>query len=49
MDTMALPVQVHAERRFGGVARLYGQEGAARIAAASACVSAAFWAGRWPR
>ena len=47
MDTMALPVQVHAERRFGGVARLYGQEGAARIAAAHVLVVGIGGVGSW--
>ncbi len=47
MDTMVLPVQVHAERRFGGVARLYGQEGAARIAAAHVLVVGIGGVGSW--
>ncbi len=47
MDAMELPVQVDAGRRFGGVARLYGQEGAARIAAAHVLVVGIGGVGSW--
>ena len=42
-----MDVELDHERRFGGIARLYGAEGARRIAAAHICVIGIGGVGSW--
>lgn len=47
MDTPALQTQAIPDRRFGGLARLYGEQGACRIAQAHAVVIGVGGVGSW--